>query len=40
MAYAKAGDLTNGKRTLDAALKQNPNLPEAKMAQEVVGRGN
>ena len=37
MAYAKAGDLTRGRATLAAALKQNPRAPEAKAAQEVVG---
>jgi tetratricopeptide (TPR) repeat protein len=37
MAYAKAGDTKRGRETLDRALKLNPNLPEAKMAQEVVG---
>jgi hypothetical protein len=25
---------------LQAALKQNPNVPEAKLAQEVLGQGN
>jgi tetratricopeptide (TPR) repeat protein len=40
MAYAKSGDVTRGRRTLQAALKQNPNLPEANLAQEIVGRGN
>jgi Tfp pilus assembly protein PilF len=37
MAYAKAGDLDRGRSTLKAALKQNPNLPEAKAAQEIFG---
>jgi hypothetical protein len=32
MAYAKAGDLQRGRSTLDAALKVNPNVPEAKAA--------
>jgi tetratricopeptide (TPR) repeat protein len=36
MAYAKAGDANRGRATLERALKLNPNLPEAKMAQEVV----
>jgi Flp pilus assembly protein TadD len=35
MAYAKTGD-RRGRTTLDAALKLNANLPEAKMAREVV----
>jgi tetratricopeptide (TPR) repeat protein len=38
MAYAKAGDTRRGRATLDAALKLNPSLPEAKTAQEVVGK--
>lgn len=38
MAYAKSGDLANGRRTLEAALKRNPNAPEAKLAREVVGQ--
>ena len=37
MAYAKAGNIDRGKTTLNAALKINPNVPEAKIAQEVVG---
>jgi len=36
MAYAKAGDLKNGRTVLDAALKVNPNVPEAKLARDVV----
>ena len=36
MAYAKAGDHRSGP-TLQAALKLNPDLPEAAMAQQVVG---
>lgn len=35
MAYAKAGNVNRGKATLEAAMKLNPNLPEAKMAQQV-----
>jgi tetratricopeptide (TPR) repeat protein len=37
MAYAKAGNVVRGRTTLEAALKLNPNLPEAKIAQQVVG---
>jgi tetratricopeptide (TPR) repeat protein len=37
MAYAKAGDVSRGRTTLEGALKLNPNLPEAKIAQQVVG---
>jgi tetratricopeptide (TPR) repeat protein len=37
MAYAKSGDRIRGKATLEAALKLNPNVPEAKLAQSVVG---
>jgi tetratricopeptide (TPR) repeat protein len=36
MAYVKAGDVKRGRATLNHALKLNPNLPEAKMAQEVI----
>lgn len=36
MAYAKAGDVKRGHETLAAALKLNPNLPEAKLAATVV----
>ena len=36
MAYAKAGDLNRGRATLQAALKRNPNMPEAKVAQEML----
>jgi len=37
MAYAKAGNGARGQAVLEAALKANPNLPEAKIAQQVVG---
>ena len=37
MAYAKAGDIAHGRSTLEAALKLNSDLPEAKIAQQVVG---
>jgi hypothetical protein len=36
MAYAKSGDVRRGRAILDAALKQNPNLPEAKTALEML----
>ena len=36
MAYAKSGDRTRAQTTLEAALKSNPNVPEAKMARQVV----
>lgn len=36
MAYAKAGDYTHGQATLVAALKADPNVPEAKLALAVV----
>ena len=35
MAYFKAGDLKRGKQTLRAALVKYPNLPEAKLAEQV-----
>jgi len=37
MAYSKAGDTARGRATLEAALKLNPNLPEAKIAQQTIG---
>jgi tetratricopeptide (TPR) repeat protein len=37
MAYARTGEPRRARTMLDAALKQNPNLPEAKAAQEVLG---
>ena len=37
MAYSKAGNTARGRATLDAALKLNPNLPEAKTAQQMIG---
>jgi Tfp pilus assembly protein PilF len=37
MAYAKAGDLRRGRTTLEAALKLAPNLPEARMAEQMIG---
>jgi len=40
MAYAKSGDVPNSRRTLQAALKQNPQVPEAKLAQELIRLGN
>jgi Tfp pilus assembly protein PilF len=36
MAYAKAGEIDRGRATLAAALRLNPNLPEAKIALQVV----
>ena len=37
MAYAKTGDIERGKAVLDAALKINPNMPEAKLAKDLLG---
>jgi Tfp pilus assembly protein PilF len=37
MAYAKAGDDKRARSVLNSALKQNPKLPEAQLAQQVVG---
>ena len=37
MAYAKAGDANRARSVLQSALKQNPKLPEAKLAQQIVG---
>lgn len=36
MAYGKAGNMTRGRVTLEAALKANPNLPEAKQAESIL----
>lgn len=40
MAYARAGNVIRGRAVLEAALKLNPNLPEAKIAQQVVGESH
>lgn len=37
MAYAKAGQTSRGRTTLEAALKLDANLPEANTARQVVG---
>ena len=37
MAYSKAGNTARGRSTLEAALKLNPNLPEAKVALQMIG---
>jgi Tfp pilus assembly protein PilF len=37
MAYAKAGDAQHARATLNAAVKANPNLPEARIAREMLG---
>ncbi len=39
MAYAKAGDRSRAQTYLQAALRQNPRLPEANQAQQVVASG-
>jgi tetratricopeptide (TPR) repeat protein len=39
MAYLKAGKTGRGRQTLDAALKMNPNLPEAQAARQAFGIG-
>jgi tetratricopeptide (TPR) repeat protein len=36
MAYGKAGKAAQGRTSFEAALKANPNLPEAKLAQSVL----
>jgi tetratricopeptide (TPR) repeat protein len=36
MAYLKAGDRQRGRQMLDAALKMDPNLPEAQAARQVL----
>lgn len=40
MAYAKSGDLASGRRTLRVALQQDPHVPEAELAQQMIGKGN
>ena len=40
MAYAKSGDLARGRTALQAALKRDPNVPEAKHAREVIEQKN
>jgi len=40
MAYTKAGDRARGQSTLTAALKLNPALPEAKLAERVIGQSH
>jgi tetratricopeptide (TPR) repeat protein len=37
MAYLKAGDPTRGRQTFEAALKMDPNLPEAQAARQAFG---
>ena len=36
MAYAKTGDIRRGRAIFEAALKSNPNVPEAKAAKELL----
>ena len=36
MAYAKAGNIAEGRAVLNAALKRNPNVPEAEMAKQII----
>jgi Tfp pilus assembly protein PilF len=38
MAYLKTGDRVRGRAVLEAALKQNPNVPEAESAKEMLQR--
>jgi tetratricopeptide (TPR) repeat protein len=40
MAYAKAGEKERSQQVLQAVLKQNPMLPEAKLAQQVVSEAS
>jgi len=40
MAYAKAGDTRRGRLVLNAALKVNPNVPEAKAAIALLNGTN
>jgi tetratricopeptide (TPR) repeat protein len=38
MAYAKVGDLKRGRGALQSGLRENPYLPEAKLAREMLGQ--
>jgi tetratricopeptide (TPR) repeat protein len=40
MAYARAGNKRQGQSVLEAALKSNPHLPEARLARQVLNDGN
>ena len=40
MAYLKAGNPQRGRQTLEAALKMDPNLPEAQAARQVFAGGS
>jgi tetratricopeptide (TPR) repeat protein len=39
MAYQKAGDPKRARQVLEAALKMDPNLPEAQAARQLLGNG-
>jgi tetratricopeptide (TPR) repeat protein len=39
MACLKAGDVSQGRKALEAALRINPNLPEAQVARQMFGSG-
>jgi Flp pilus assembly protein TadD len=39
MASLKAGDENQGRKALGAALRINPNLPEAQVARQMFGSG-
>jgi tetratricopeptide (TPR) repeat protein len=38
MAYSKLGDVKRGRAALDAGLKMNPNVPEAKLAKDMLAQ--
>lgn len=40
MAYAKSGDWARARETLAEALRDNPRLPEAQVAQQLMGNGH
>jgi tetratricopeptide (TPR) repeat protein len=40
MAYARVGDTSRGQEAFQAAFKQNPRLPEAKLAQQLLAEAS
>jgi Tfp pilus assembly protein PilF len=39
MAYLKAGDAVRGRKSLQVAMKLDPKLPEAQVAEQMFGSG-
>jgi Tfp pilus assembly protein PilF len=40
MAYAKSGNAQKGRASFQTALKLNPNLPEARLAEKILGEAD